>query len=80
MESVEDSIFWNWSWRRDRGDCIDTLVEGRLPNLVCLGCKFLGILDVLPHQAVVDVQGQVVEKEPFEHEAFGFMDPMIQRK
>ena len=48
--------------------------------MVCLGCKFPGILDVLPHQVGSDVQGQEVEKEALENEAFGFMDPMIQRK
>ena len=44
--------------RRLRGDCVDTPVGGRLPNLICLGCKFPGILDVLPHQVGVVVWGQ----------------------
>ena len=49
-----------------------------MPNLICLGCKILGILDVLSHQVGANVQGQVVEKESLEQETFGFVDPMIQ--
>ena len=35
-----------------------------MPNLICLGCKLPGILDVLSHQVGGNVRGQVVEKEP----------------
>ena len=79
-ESIEGSIIWNWSWRRGGEDCIDTPVRGRLPNLICLCRKLPGILDVISHQVGANVQGPVVEKEPLEHEAFCFVDPMIQRK
>ena len=80
MVSLEGSIFWNWSRRRDQENCVDTPLGGRLPNLVSLGCKLPGILDVLPHQVGANVWGHLVEKEPLEHEALSFVDPMIQKK
>ena len=49
-----------------------------MPNLISIGCKLPGILDVLSHQVGVNVWGQVVEKESLEHETFGFVDSMIQ--
>ena len=66
-ESIQGSFIWNMTRRRSCGDHIHTPVVGRLSNLVCLGCKFPGILDILFHQVGVDVQGQVVEVEAHEH-------------
>ena len=51
-----------------------------MSNLVCFGAKIPGILDILSHQVGVDVQGQVVEEEPLEHEAFRLVDPMTGRE
>ena len=63
-EDFKGSFIWNLTRRRSWGDHIHTLVGGRLPNLVCFGCKFPGILDILFHQVGVNVRGQVVEEEP----------------
>ena len=51
-----------------------------MPNLVCLGCKFPGILDILSHQVGAAVWGQVVEEETPEHEALSLVGPMIHRE
>ena len=66
-ESIQGSFIWNMTRRRSCGDHIHTPVGGRLPNLVCLGCKFPGILNILSHPVGADVWGQVVEEEAPEH-------------
>ena len=47
MGGVQGSFICNMTRWRSCRDHIHTLVRGRLPNLVCLGCKFPGILDIL---------------------------------
>ena len=78
MEGIQFSFTWNLTRRKSCGDHIQTLVGGRLPNLVCFGCKFPGILDILSHH--YDVWGQVVEEEAPEHEAFSLVGPLIHRE
>ena len=68
-ESVEGIIIWNRNWRRGGGDCFDTPFRGSQISSA-LAASF---------QVGANVWGQVVEKEPLEHEALGFMDSMIQR-
>ena len=79
-EGVQGSFLWNLTRRRSCRDHIHFMVEGRLSNLVCFGCKFSGILDILSHQVGVDVLVQVVEEEVSEHEAFSLVGPMIHRE
>ena len=76
----QEGLIWHRRGRRGCRDCLYTPVQGRLPNCVSLGGKLPRILNVISHQKIVDVKGQVSQEEPLEHEAIGFVNPVVTRQ